>query len=574
MIKNRLTIRIGSILFFSFLCLGVLSYILLVTSITQITDVEIKDELTSIGHLVNKMILTSDENVLFFDEETQAFKNGDKILNEDDSLLKQIKETTNCDVVFFWQDQNVYMLDNPLSIDSAQNNSDIWKRVSQNEVVFFSQKQDARTRYYICYIPLKQSHSDDIVGMISITKSITNIIDKYMHIQKLAIIQLLGFIIIFGVIILFTIILLIRRIEQSTNNVRVLANHQLDVSLGEKDLAKKDELGEMSRAIKVLADMLKSIITTIKMTSNKLKEKSTDFEIHFKETTQGISNVNKAIAEIAKGTVQQTSDTEAISSKMDDLTYILDNENTIVTHLTDAVNKTEEKIASLDLTLRNLLKENEHTLAAVSYVETHNSKTSQSIEKIQDVVAMITGITSQTNLLALNASIEAARAGEAGKGFAVVAEEIRKLAEQSAANTSMISQIATELINDSQTSIQSIQNVSTTIVNQSHKLEGTAHLFNEMKEASYLIEENSSLLSEETQKLAQMKNEILLMIESLAAVCEQTSASSQETSANMQVFLETMSTCLGQVTELLKLSDTLNEQIDIFKYNNSNLPTK
>lgn len=39
----------------------------------------------------------------------------------------------------------------------------------------------------------------------------------------------------------------------------------------------------------------------------------------------------------------------------------------------------------------------------------------------------------------------------------------------------------------------------------------------------------------------------------------------------MQMVLETMSACLGQVTELLELSDTLNEQIDIFKYNDSNL---
>ena len=61
------------------------------------------------------------------------------------------------------------------------------------------------------------------------------------------------------------------------------------------------------------------------------------------------------------------------------------------------------------------------------------------------------------------------------------------------------------------------------------------------------------------------------MIESLASICEQTCASSQETSANMQMFLETMSACLSQVTELLELSDTLNEQIDVFKYNDSNL---
>jgi methyl-accepting chemotaxis protein len=52
---------------------------------------------------------------------------------------------------------------------------------------------------------------------------------------------------------------------------------------------------------------------------------------------------------------------------------------------------------------------------------------------VDDFVAVISEIASQTHLLALNAAIEAARAGSAGRGFAVVAQEVRALAEQSAA---------------------------------------------------------------------------------------------------------------------------------------------
>ncbi|HLO78104.1 MAG TPA: methyl-accepting chemotaxis protein, partial [Magnetospirillum sp.] len=87
----------------------------------------------------------------------------------------------------------------------------------------------------------------------------------------------------------------------------------------------------------------------------------------------------------------------------------------------------------------------------------------ETTQRINRVVELISTIAGKTNLLALNATIEAARAGEAGKGFAVVAGEVKVLANQTEHATHEITGQIDAILEVAHRALNAMQAISDTI---------------------------------------------------------------------------------------------------------------
>jgi methyl-accepting chemotaxis protein len=177
--------------------------------------------------------------------------------------------------------------------------------------------------------------------------------------------------------------------------------------------------------------------TSIAATSGHIDELSQIIDT----TASSVVQMTTAIREIAQSADVLNQSTESTASSLQLLTgSVRQVESTArESHqLSDEASKKAEKgIAAVTETVEGM----KEIQASFKGIETIITDLSQKSESIDAVVKVIESVVEQTNLLALNAAIISSQAGEHGRAFSVVAEEVRSLADRTAASTREIAEL-------------------------------------------------------------------------------------------------------------------------------------
>ncbi|WP_374245618.1 methyl-accepting chemotaxis protein [Zoogloea sp.] len=199
-----------------------------------------------------------------------------------------------------------------------------------------------------------------------------------------------------------------------------------------------------------------------------------------------------------------------------------------------------------------------HVIAQMGSIEQAVSAAAARIQQlgeasghISTVVSVIREVADQTNLLALNAAIEAARAGEQGRGFAVVADEVRKLAERTAASTQEIARVVESIQTGTRDAIQGMASAREQVATGVEKVEASGRTMSEIEAGAEEVATIAAEMSASLRQQAAASSGIGDEVARISHISGQNDASARE--------------ALAAASTLARLSRRMSEAVDRFR---------
>ena len=303
------------------------------------------------------------------------------------------------------------------------------------------------------------------------------------------------------------------------------------------DSSRADELGDLARGFNRFLDSQREMIGEVLTTSEHLRT--------------AVSQVAKVVDNTAERSGRQQEMTDMVATAVHEMGLtvqeIAQNAGNAAVASQNARDEAMQAREVVGGSIRHIESmSDEIGIAAGAVGELANQ-----VASIDQVLAVIRGISEQTNLLALNAAIEAARAGDMGRGFAVVADEVRTLARRTQSSTDEIQQMIGSLKQGADNAVSSMHT--------GQAATGTG------VESSQRTGASLTAITGQVERISDMNHQVATATEEQSAVTEEINRNVQGISDLARATAGEVRACREDCQTLQRLADDLARQMGSFK---------
>ena len=341
-----------------------------------------------------------------------------------------------------------------------------------------------------------------------------------------------------------------------------------NLSSEKKDLTRRinvcsvDEIGSVSGMVNAFCEHLGGGIREIKSGQRELSKAGTKLEENARGMAVSVIKIADAVEQVLSKTQAQMKNVDNSIGTVKELAGLVGTlEKSVVTQ-TSSMEQGSAAVEQMIGNISSISAVTEKMAAQFKTVGEASEKGSriqsesrgrireivEQSQSLQETNKIIATIAAQTNLLAMNAAIEAAHAGEAGKGFSVVADEIRKLAENSSAESKKIGnelkqivQTIDKIVQDSETSGKAFAEVSDRVYETEKLVIEVDNAIQEQKtgagqvmESLRIMNETNAKVSGDSRKMAQGNDAVLKEINALHGSAKEIAERMEEVSGGIR----------------------------------------
>ena len=358
-----------------------------------------------------------------------------------------------------------------------------------------------------------------------------------------------------------------QRIAAPIQKLHAFANRIAQGDLSETDahVHSDDEIGELAKSFKVMAENLQSLIRHVTNSADKVSHSANALTANSEQSAQAVNQVAGAISDVAHGAELQLNAvnraSDVIQNMVTNIQQVAGNANEVAKKSSLTSTMASDGSSSVDKAVRQMAKI-EKIVGVLAEVV---AKLGNSSKEIGQIVNTIAGIAGQTNLLALNAAIEAARAGEQGRGFAVVAEEVRKLAEQSEESAKQIADLISVIQNDTDKAVVAMNEGTNEVKLGAEVVDTAGKAFQEITGQIEQVSDQVKVISTAIQQMVSGSQQIVSSVQEIDELSKKAAGEAQTVSAATEEQSASMEEIAASSQDLAKMAQELQGAVSQFR---------